>query len=119
LPKFEDLWADCVQEETRKLSRDSSQRPQDEETQALVAHARKGKGKRNLGMKNTGRRSTPAHEHKKKDLSKIKCWNCSTFGHYASNCLEKNRKENQHASTTDVDESPPRKKIKAADEYIF
>jgi hypothetical protein len=70
-------------------------------------------------MKNTGRRSTPSHEHKKKDLSKIKCCNCSTFGHYASNCPKKNGKENQHASTTDVDESQPRKKIKAADEYTF
>jgi len=46
----------CVQQETRKLSRDSSQGPHDEGTLALVAHARKGK--RNIGMKNTGRRST-------------------------------------------------------------
>jgi hypothetical protein len=73
LPKFEDLWADCVQEETRKLSKDSLQRAQDDETQALIAHTRKGKGKRNLGLKNTGRRSTLAHEHKKKDPSKIRC----------------------------------------------
>jgi len=70
-------------------------------------------------MKNTGRRSTPTHEHKKKDLSRIKCWNCSTLGHYAPNCPEKNRKEKQHASTADIDESPTRKKIKVADEYIF
>jgi len=41
LPKFEVLWADCVQEESRKLSRDSLQGPQDEGTLALVAHARK------------------------------------------------------------------------------
>lgn len=105
LPKFDRLWMDYVQEEARVLSKNSLQKPQDDEgTQALAVHARKGKGKRNLGKKNTGRRSSPAHEHKKKDLSRIKCWNCSTFGHYASHCPERKRKGKQHASTTDVDE---------------
>jgi hypothetical protein len=46
LPKFEDLWVHCVQEKTRKLSRDSSQRPLDKKTQALIAHTRKRKGKK-------------------------------------------------------------------------
>jgi hypothetical protein len=68
-------------------------------------------------MNNKCRRSTP--EHKKKYLSRIKCWNCSTFGNYAFNCPDKNKKERQHASTIDIDESPPKKNIKVAYEYIF
>jgi len=59
-------------------------RPQDEGTQALATHARKGKGQRNFGKKNTGGGSAPVEEHKKKNLSKIKCFNCNAFGHYAS-----------------------------------
>jgi hypothetical protein len=51
-------------------------------------------------------------EQKKKDLSKIKCFNCHSFGHYASQCPQKKRKGKQHASIVDVDEHPPQKKTK-------
>jgi hypothetical protein len=54
LPKFDQLWTDCVQEEAKLLSKNKLQRPQDEGTQALAAHARKGKGKIKFGKKNTG-----------------------------------------------------------------
>jgi hypothetical protein len=37
-------------------------------------------------------------------MSKIKCFNCHDFGHYASQCPQKKRKGKQHASTTDVDD---------------
>jgi len=49
LPKFERLWIDCVQEEARILSKQSLQRSQDDRTQALTTHARKGK--RNFSRK--------------------------------------------------------------------
>lgn len=46
LPKFDQVWTNFVQEEARLLSKTNLQRPQDEETQALAAHARKGKRKK-------------------------------------------------------------------------
>jgi hypothetical protein len=44
LPKFEYLWAHSVQEQSRKLCRDSSQGPQDEGTQ-IPCNKRKRKEK--------------------------------------------------------------------------
>jgi hypothetical protein len=73
LPKFDKLWTDCVQEEARLLSKNNLQRPQDEETQALAAHARKGKGRRNFGKfdkKNIGRRPTPSSGSKEEGYVK-------------------------------------------------
>jgi hypothetical protein len=41
----------------------------------------------------------------KKDLSKIKCFDCHDYGHYASQCPHrKGRGRRQHASTIEVDE---------------
>jgi hypothetical protein len=88
------------------LSKNNLQRIHDEGTQALVANARKGKGKQNFGKRNTGGGSTQVQEQKKKDFSRIKCFNCATFGHYDSQCPQNKRKRNQHASTTNVDEDP-------------
>jgi len=51
-PKFDKLWVDCVQEETGLISKNSLQRPIDDEEQALASHAQKGKEK-NFGRRNT------------------------------------------------------------------
>jgi hypothetical protein len=56
--------------------------------------------------------STPVKEQKKKDLLKIKYFNCRTFGHYASQCLLEKRKGKQHASTVNIHEHLPKKKTK-------
>ena len=68
LPKFEDIWVDCVQEESRKLSRNSLDEPRDEGTQVLVAHAKrergKGKGRKYL-WQNSERRSPLVQKQKK------------------------------------------------------
>jgi hypothetical protein len=52
------------------VSKKNLQRPHDKGIKALASHARKGKGKKNIGII-----STPTQEHKKKDLSKIKSFN--------------------------------------------
>jgi hypothetical protein len=93
------------------LSKNILQKPQDEGTQALTPHARKEKVRTNSRKKNTSEGSAPA-QRQKKDLSKIRCFNCNTFGHLPLNVLRKKRKGRQHASTTDVDENPPQKKTK-------
>jgi hypothetical protein len=121
LPKFDRLWADCTQEETRLAAR-GAQGSHHDESHALASHARKGKGRgRGSDKPFKGGKSRPTPEHKKKDLSKIQCFKCEKFGHYARHCpLWKNRK--QHASTADVDREPPQKKSRKAskdDEEFF
>jgi hypothetical protein len=115
LPKFDHLWSDCVQEETRMLSRKILQKPleeedeeEEEEEQAFATNARKGKGK--LQKKNT------APSRKKKDLSKIQCYICDEFGHYARDCPQRKRKERQHAWIAD---EHPQKKTKCDDDCFY
>jgi len=45
LPKFSKLWEDCIQEEARIAARD--EKLGSSEDQALTAHAKKGRGRRN------------------------------------------------------------------------
>jgi hypothetical protein len=85
-PKFDGLWADCTQEETRLVAR-GMQCSHHDENQSLATHARKRKGKRRgFGKTFKGRKSTPNFEHKKKDMSKVQCFRCDKYGHYAKNC---------------------------------
>jgi hypothetical protein len=79
LPPFDRMWIDCIQEEAQIESRNGKQRGSDDENQALVAHARKCRGKCSRG-----REASP--EQWKKDLSKVKCFACHKQGHYASKC---------------------------------
>ena len=44
-PKFDKLWAECTQEETRITSSQRLHGTQPEENQAFVSHAKKGKGR--------------------------------------------------------------------------
>jgi hypothetical protein len=116
LPKFEHLWNHSVQEEARLLSKQSLQRPPEDGTQALASNAKKGRrpfnNKRPFGKK--GPKHAHGHEHKKKDISEIQCFNCDEFGHYASQCPHEKRKRKQHASVADMD-NVPQKKAKEPD----
>ena len=58
-PKFDWLWSYCTQEETRLVARGKMHGPQNEESQALASHGRRGKGKgrKSLGRKSKGGRS--------------------------------------------------------------
>lgn len=64
LPKFDRLWINCVQEEARLLSKNNLQISQDDETQALATHARKGKERRNIDKKHIGGRLALVQEQK-------------------------------------------------------
>ena len=84
LPGWERLWSDLVQEEIRRSTRDgSSSKNEDEESCALVAKARKGKGKKHP--------SQSGAKGKKQDMSKVKCFHCHQHGHYATNCPQKKK----------------------------
>ena len=66
LPKFDQLWADCTQEEARLVARGRLHGSQHEESQALTTYAEKGKGKgrKKQGRKDKGERSDPIPKQK-------------------------------------------------------
>lgn len=105
-PFFDRLWTDCVQEEGRIMNKGG---PQSEENQALVVHAKKGKGRRFPYKKDKGRRNAPNHDRKPRDISQVRCFNCQKLSLYDDKCPDKKRKGKQHASVLDVDDQPQKK----------
>ena len=68
LSGWERLWADLMQEEIRRTTRDgSSSKVSDEENCTLAAKAKKGKSKK---------ASHSGAKGKKQDMSKVKCFHC-------------------------------------------
>ena len=67
LPKFDKLWADCTQEETRIAARQRLHGTQLEENQAFVSHTKKGKGRgrKPYNHKHQDKRSSPPPDQKK------------------------------------------------------
>jgi hypothetical protein len=108
LPKFNKLWADCTQEESRLISK--SQKTNDDENQALVAQVKKRKEREEGSPKKSKR---PRY---KKDASKIRCYNCKEMGHYAAQCPLKHEKgkKKHHAHAADVEEQKSKD-----EEYVF
>jgi hypothetical protein len=96
LPNWERLWDDFVQEETRRgYVHGSSSTCHDEENVAIAANSKKKfKKGPNGGNKLKG--------EGKKDMSKVKCFACHKFGHYAGQCS--NKKKKQTATSAAVEE---------------
>ena len=112
MPKFDRLWEDCTQEETRIVARKRLHGTQPEENQAFMAHAKKGKGKgrKFRHHKHQGRRPIPSpDQQEKKDLSQVQCFRCKKYGHYANKCPSSSKRKHE-ASTTDVEEGHHHKK---------
>ena len=79
LPKFDKLWAECTQEETRITTRQRLHSARPEENQAFISHAKKGmgRGRKSFNHKHQDMRSSPPPDQKKKkDLSQIQCYRC-------------------------------------------
>jgi hypothetical protein len=99
MPTWERMWDDFVQEETRLAAKASGQRQQQigqgEEDLALWS---KGKKKADRGDRQVpkfgappqesggGERSSGQGSGQKRDMSKVKCFVCKKFGHYAGQC---------------------------------
>jgi hypothetical protein len=87
LPNWERLWDDFVQEETQRgYVHGSSSTGHDEENVALAA---KKKNKFRKGPKG----GKKPKDEGKKDMSKVKCFACHKFGHYAGQCPNKKKKQ--------------------------
>ena len=104
LPKFDKLWTDCIQEESRLISK--SQKTNDKENRVLVAHVKKRKERRNTSPKKSRR---PYH---KKDVSKIKCFTCKKLGHFSYQCPQGKGKRKHHVHATNMEESTSQKRTK-------
>jgi hypothetical protein len=96
LPKWERLWDDCIQEETRRESRPNKQGGGGgDENLALVSKTKKGKGK--VFVKKGDSQGEGQQSGQKRDMSKIKCYIFHKNGHFASQCPQ--RKERQVADS--------------------
>jgi hypothetical protein len=119
LPTFDRLWTDCTQEEIKLRARGVEDLPPDENN-ALALHTKKGgRFKRNFGktFKDEKTSSSSGYD-KRRDMTKIQCFRCDNYGHYARN-FPTRKKGRQYACTTDIDPNPPQKdEDKRDEEYL-
>jgi hypothetical protein len=102
-PSLTRLWADCSQEESRLMSK--KKKVDDEENQALAAQVKKRKERE----EDSPRKSKKPR--RKRDVSKVQCFNCRNMGHYAAQCPHKHEKEKKkkyHAHEVNVEEHKPK-----------
>jgi hypothetical protein len=110
LPKFDKLWSDCTEEESKLISK--TQKTNEEENQALTAQVKKRK-KREEGSPKKSKR--PRY---KNDASKVRCYSYQMLGRYAFQCPDRNEKEKKkhHAHAADVEEHS---KASKDEEFVF
>jgi hypothetical protein len=110
---FDRLWTCCIEVETQLVSIDDMDgvvNCSSDENQALAARTRKGRRvsldrRGSLGRRDSHERETSPESRWKKDLIKIKFFECHDFGHYASQCPHwRGRGRRKQESTTEVDE---------------
>jgi hypothetical protein len=80
LPKFDKLWENCTHKESR-LAEQQKRLIVDEEESLTVQKNKRSSFKRNNKEANSVR--VP---DKKRDVSKIRCYNCQKLGHFSYDC---------------------------------
>jgi hypothetical protein len=90
-----------------------------DESHAFASHARKARG-RGKGTQRFQRKQKPhqGHEHKENDMSKVLCYRCDKYGHYARDCSIR-KKRRRHATIANVDGNSPHTKSDPAEEFFF
>jgi hypothetical protein len=88
LPDWSRLWDDFVQEELRDEELNGGRYKNDDKNLALANYAKKGKFKKFASGESTSRDD-------KKDMSKVECYACHKFGHYAGQCSNKKKGGNE------------------------
>jgi hypothetical protein len=114
LPKFDKLWADCTHEESRLA--DQQKRLIVNEEKALTAQ----KNRRSSFRKNNKEANSVRVPDKKKNVSKIRCYNCQKLGHFSYDCPQGKGKRKYQAHVAEEEESPPSKKALAEiEDYVL
>jgi hypothetical protein len=116
---FDRLWTNCTQEEIRLRARGVEDSPLDDNHVLALNTNKGGKFKRNFmkKVKYEKTSSTSGHDQRR-DMSKIQCFRCDKYGHFARNCPTR-KKGRQYASTTDIDLEPPQKDEDMRNEDYF
>ena len=115
--KFDIVWEDCIQAESRVANREALLR---EDDQALATHTREIK-QSNLKRSNhkPSKNKFQKKKKKKKDYSSYQCYNCHRLVHIAKECPSpKNNNNNKihHAHLPkDEDEEIPQKRTRGED----
>jgi hypothetical protein len=104
LPKFDKLWVDCTHEESRLA--DQEKRLIVDKEEALTVQ----KNRRSSFRKNNKEANSVRVPDKKKDVSKIRCYNCQKLGHFSYDCPQGKGKRKYQAHVAKEEESPPSKK---------
>ena len=100
LPSWDHLWDEFIQEETwRGYIHGSASHSKEEEEN--VALATKGNKKKKFKKGSNG--GTKQQDGEKKDMSKVKCFACQKFGHYAGQCPNKKKKKQQTTTSAEID----------------
>jgi hypothetical protein len=127
--KFDSLWEECIQKESRVANRDALLSRY--EDQALATHTKGGR-KKSYFQKETHKESHPQNkfihkesqpkrfqkkgQRKERDFSSYQCYHCDKTGHIARHCParqeEYKRKNKRHHAHVVADEEPPTKMIK-------
>ena len=76
LVKFNRLWEECSQEESRIAAREEKMGSED---QALTVHSKKT-------IRNSHHPKGKHFHNTRKDLSRIRCYTCDKKGHHAREC---------------------------------
>jgi hypothetical protein len=114
LPKFDKLWADCTHEESRLA--DQQKRLIVDEEEALTSQ----KNKRSSFRKNNKEANFVKVPDKKKDVSKIRCYNSQKLGHFSYDCPQGKGKRKYQAHVAEEEESPPSKKaLVEIEDYVL
>jgi transposase InsO family protein len=127
--KFDGLWEECIQEETRVANREALLAR--DEDQALATHTKGGR-KKSYFQKETHKESHPQNkfshkeshpkrfqkkgQQKERDYSSVQCYHCDKMGHIARYCParreEYKRKNKRHHAHAVEDEEPPAKMLR-------
>jgi transposase InsO family protein len=127
--KFDGLWEECIQEETRVANREALLARDDDQT--LDTHTKGGRKKSSF-QKETYKESQPPNkfshkeshprrfqkkgQRKERDYSSVQCYHCDKMGHIAKFCPtrreEYKRKQKRHHAHAVEDEEPPAKMLR-------
>jgi hypothetical protein len=127
--KFDSLWEECIQEETRLANREALLAR--DEDQALATHTKGGR-KKSYFQKETYKESQPQNkfnhkeshprrfqkkgQQKERDYSSVQCYHCDKMGHIVKFCPtrreEYKRKQKRHHAHAVEDEEPPGKMLR-------